>query len=247
MAGAITIYTRNILESGTVTVTGTPDTGFPEARLYDRALSLFWKDTVTEAKNFLIDQGASGALAVDFLAIGKHNFSGIDMQWQWSTDNFSADINDAVVDWTQGDNNPIVKTLDPALTKRYWRVTLASMANPKAGEVFMSAGFSMDILYTPGTRGGNVSNTQWNRTVGGTERSTKFGPVRRQRSYPFFLSAPDLASLRSALDDLDELSKPFYIKDHEGDCWLCRLTDDPLEDWDHLTNKHITLNVIEVL
>ena len=129
---SITLYTRNILETGTVTVTGTPDTGYPESRLYDRCISLYWLDTVTEAKNFVVDQGASGNLAVDFLAIEKHNFNGEDMQWQWSTDNFAADINDAVTDWTQGDNNQIIKTLGSDLTKRYWRVTVTSMANPQA-------------------------------------------------------------------------------------------------------------------
>ena len=40
----IKFYPYNILEFGTVTVTGDPDSGYPESRLYDRAISLYWKD-----------------------------------------------------------------------------------------------------------------------------------------------------------------------------------------------------------
>lgn len=247
MGDQITLYTRNILETGTVTVTGTPDTGYPESRLYDRAQSLFWKDTVTEAKNFVVDQGATGALAVDFLAIPKHNFSGEDMQWQWSTDNFAADTNDAVTDWTQTDNEQIIKTLGSALTKRYWRGTVTNMANPRCSEIFMSYGYTFDILARPGAKAQKVSNVRWTRTVGGIDRSTKLGNRRRQRAYPIFISAASLSNLRAALDDLDEMSTPFYICDHEGDYWMCKFQDDPLENWDNRTHKHIALNVIETL
>ena len=73
----ITLYTRNIFETGTVTVTGTPDTGYPESRLHDRCISLYWKDTIIGGKNFLVDQGAAGNVSVNFLVIDKHNFNGI--------------------------------------------------------------------------------------------------------------------------------------------------------------------------
>ena len=73
------------------------------------------------------------------------------------------------------------------------------------------------------------------------------GDRRRVRSYPLFLSVSDLTNLRSALGDLDEYSRPFYIKDHEGDYWPARLVEDPLETWDNVTNKHITLNLVEIL
>lgn len=246
MGDTITLYTRNILETATVTVTGTPDTGYPESRLYDRAISLFWKDTVTEAKTVHVDQGAS-PLAVDFLAVAKHNFSGEDLQWQYSTDDFSGDVNDAVTDWTQADNAQIVKALSSALTKRYWRLTVTSMENPQCSEIFMSYGYAFSILARPGSRAGKVSNVRWNRTIGGTERSTKMGPRRRQASYPLFVDTTNLGYLRDALDDLDELRKPFYIKDHEGDYWPARLLDDPLEAFDNPNRTHVELNLIEIL
>jgi len=246
MGSSIKLYTRNIFESGTVTVTGTPDTGFPESRLYDRAISLFWKDTVTEAKIFLVNQAT--ALAVDFLAIQKHNFNGKDMQWQWSTDDFSADINDAVTDWNQGDNLQIIKTLDTALTKNDWRVTLASIENPLCGEIFMSYGREFDVAANPGTPVDELANVQWNRTVGGLERSAKFGSERRIREYTLLLDSTDLTAFRAAMDDLGSYSKPFYIKDRDGSYWMCRLQEVPREDPNKVDTLTITtINVIEML
>ena len=243
----ITLYTRNILETGTVTVTGDPDDGFPESRLYDRAISLFWKDTITEAKNFVVDQGAAGNLAVDFLAVQRHNFSGADMQWQYSNDNFSGDINDAVTDWNQGDNNQIIKTIAAAATHRYWRVTLASMANPKCGEIFMSLGRTFEVKASPSPAYGEKDNVQWNRTVGGLERSTKFGEEKRVREYGLFLSASDLTEFKAAMTELNGYAKPFYIKDDEGAYFMCRLLSVPEPVGDHKTHKRIQLSVIEML
>lgn len=244
----IALYTRNILETGTVTVTGTPDSGFPESRLYDRAISLFWKDTVSEAKYIVIDQGAADNLAVDFLAVHRHNFNGIDMWWQYSNDNFSADINNAVTYWTQGDNNQIIKIPSSAITQRYWRVVVSYMTNPKCGETFMSFGreFEAQINPTPDLK--RVSNVRWGRTVGGLERSTKMGDVRRRRSYSLFLGATDLTSFRDGMDELDEYSLPFWIKDHDGNYFLCRITEDIKEDYDHDAGRtRIRLNVIEMI
>jgi len=244
----IALYPRNILETGTVTVTGTPDTGFPESRLYDRAISLFWKDTVTQAKEIIVDQGAVESLAVDFLAIQRHNFNGNNMQWQYSNDNFSADVHDAVTDWTQGDNNQIIKTLASAVTQRYWRVILSSITNPKCGEIFMSYGREFEAGINPVPDLKRVSNVRWGRTVGGLERSTKMGDVRRQRSYSLFIDSTDLTAFRAAMDELDEYSLPFWIKDHDGNYFLCRITEDIKEDYDHdAARTRIRLNVIEQL
>jgi len=246
MGSSITLYTRNILESATVIVTGTPDTGFPESRLYDRCINLFWKDTITEAKTFLCNQAT--ALAVDFLAIEKHNFNGEDMQWQWSTDDFCADTNDAVDDWNQGDNLRIIKTLDTALTKDDWRVMVSSMENPKCGEIFMSYGRSFDVASDPGPLLDELDNVRWNRTVGGIERGTKLGDERRIREYTLLLDSTDLAAFRAAMDELNSYSRPFYIKDADGEYWLCKLQAVPKEEpnsVDTLTRTRII--VIEML
>lgn len=243
----IALYTRNILETGTVIVTGDPDDGFPESRLYDRTISLFWKDTVTEAKNFVVDQGATGNLAVDFLAVHRHNFSGANMQWQYSNDNFAADEHDAVTDWNQSDNSQIIKALSSPVTQRYWRVTLSSMANPKCGEIYMSCAREFEAtLDAPKLK--RISNVHWNRSIGGLERSTKMGDVRRARSYSLFLVSTDLDEFRAAMAELDEYSKPFYLKDHDGNYFLVRITDDIVENYDHAAQRtRIQFNTIEEL
>ena len=244
----IILYTRNILETGTLTVTGDADDGFPESRLYDRAISLFWKDTVAEAKNFVVDQGASGNLAVDFLAIHRHNFSGVAMQWQYSSDNFVGDTNDAVTDFTPADNDQIVKVMGAEQTQRYWRVTLASMTDPKAGEIFMSYGRAFEATIDPEPSLKRVSNVKWNRTLGGLDRSTKMGDKRRARSYSLFLDATDLASFKAAMAELNEDAYPFWLKDHDANYFPCRLTEDINEKYDHgAARTRINLNVIELL
>lgn len=243
----VNFYPYNILELGTVTVTGTPDIGYPESRLYDRAISLYWKDTVTEAKNFTVDQGATGNLEVDFLAISKHNFNGIAMQWQYSTDDFSADTNDAVTDWTQEDNLQIIKTMVAGQTKRYWRVTLASMANPQCSEIFMSKEYSFDVITDPNSFGRDMANVQWNRTVGGLERSTKFGVKRKVYKYNLFISASEWTDLQTVLSYLNDYAKPFYFKDHFGNYFMAKFDTEPVFDFSHNTYTRVTVSIIEQL
>lgn len=244
----IKLYTQNILEDGTVTVTGTPDTGFPESRLYDRSMGFYWKDTVTEAKTILVNQ--ANPVPVDFLAIPKHNFNGKAMQWQWSTDDFSSDINDAIIDWTQGDNLQIIKILDSALTKDDWRVTIASIENPQCSEIFMSYGYEFKIRFDKPPKLSDRANTQWNQTVGGIERATKLGDNRKVRTYSILLAtSAELDNFRTAVNHLDDYSKPFYIKDHEGDYWMCRFQNTPPEDpiTDENAVTTIDINLIEML
>lgn len=241
----VIFYPQNILEDGTVTVSGTPDTGFPESRLYDRAISLFWKDTVVGAVDFHVDQGAADTNAVDFLAIEKHNLNGKVLEWQWSTDDSS--WTDAVTDWTQGDNAQIIKTLSTALTKRYWQVTLTSMTNPKCSEVYMGLGYSFNLKLNPSPQKTDIDNVRWNRSIGGLSRSTKFGDARKSRTYSFLLSAAQLTNFETMTALLDEYSKPFYIKDHDDAYWLARFASIPLFDLFDSTYTQVTVNLIEQL
>jgi len=242
---SITFYPRNLLEYGTVTVTGTADTGFPESRLYDRAISLFWKDTVTEAKTFHVDQGATDNIPIDFLAIAKHNFYDEDIAWQWSTDD--SNWNDAVTGWTQGDNRQIIKTISTALTKRYWRVTVTSMENPKCSEIFMSLGYSFELKQNPIPRKTDIDNIQWNRSVGGLSRSTKRGAKRKSRNYSFLLSSSQLTNFETVISFIDDYAYPFYIKDHDGNYWLARFVDIPVFTLIDSSYTQVTVNLIELL
>ena len=243
----VKFYPFNLLELATVDVNGDADYGFPESRLYDRAISLYWRDTVTEAKTITIDQGASGDLQADFLAIEKHNFDGIALDWQYSSDNFSADTNDAVAGWTQNGNDRIVKTLSSPILSRYWRVAIASIANPRASEVYISKGYEFNCLRESNPFGEHAANVQWNATVGGIERSTKLGPKRRIRNYSFFLSASEFADFETVIDYLSDYSLPFYFKDHSGAYFSARFYEMPVFDFNHATHTRVDIRIIEML
>lgn len=248
MANDVTIFTKNILEDATVTITGDADTGYPESRVYDRCASLFWKDTSTVAITFQADQ-SSTALVVNTLFVEGHNFDGLTMHWEYSSD-ASSWVN-ACDSWAQSGNGQIVKTASAAtaITKTHWRVTLSTATNPKCGEIYMSRGYTFNALLSPAPVIAEADNVQWNRTVGGVERATKFGEVRKQRTYTLCLTTAELVNFRAAMDDLDEYSKPFYIKDHEDSYFLCRLLSVPVEEIHSEVPDYtlITLEVIETL
>lgn len=242
---SLILYTNNILENGTVTVTGDPDTGCPESRLCDRAIDLFWKDTVTEAKTFQVDYGS--AVEVDTLIIERHNFDGQSITWDYSTDAITWTA--AVTGWTQSGNGQIVKTMSSSQTKRYWRVTVSSMTDPKCSEIYMTLARSFPIKADPPPEWVDVPAVQWNKTFGGTERSTRFGEDKKKGLYTLrHLDSTAKTSFRAAMNDLNGYSKPFYIKDHESNYRFVRFLEEPPETWTREGNyvTPITLNMIEV-
>ncbi len=249
MASEITLFTDNILEDGSVTVTGSPDSGYPEERLWDRNISLFWLVSGTQATVIEVDQGATGNVAVDFLAIESHNFDGETIGWQYSaTGAWGGEETNAVAPFVQSGNGQIIKELGAPVTSRYWRTTITSMSGPTASEVFMGLGNTFDILYSPGPNVSAVANVTWRRTVGGPDRSTKFGIARKTRAYQMLLdNDTDLATFRTAINDLSDYSKQFYLKDHENNYWFARLGPVPDEAWDNVTASHVDIDVIEAL
>ncbi len=239
-----TFFTRNLLENGIVTVTGDADTGYPESRLHDRAISLYWKDTVTEAKTFQVDQCLSGE-AIDFLAIEKHNFSGEAMTWEHSAN--GSEWTPAVAGWSQNDNDQIIKVLSTPVTAEFWRVSVTSMDNPQCSEIFMSKGHEFKVDFTQNPRAEDEPNVLWIQTVGGLERSTKFGDARKKRIYSLFLDASEIVDFRTVKSDLDGYSKPFYLKDHEGEYWSARFLSAPPDEFITEGNVQTVIECIEML
>ena len=114
-------------------------------------------------------------------------------------------------------------------------------------EIFMSFGHEFPVRFDENPVGRKQTNVVWQETVGGIERSTKYGDRKRIRSYSLFLDATNLALFRSAMDDLDEGASNFYIKDHEGYYWMCRLVNDPRENYLTPGTTPLTVEVIEKL
>lgn len=247
MGWTFSIFPINIFELGTVTVSGVTDTGFPASRLYDRSMGFYWKATATEAKTFAVDQGADGAFPVDVLAVGFNNFAGSAMQWQHSND--GAAWVDAVPNFTPAESVPFVKALSAPVTARHWQLTLAAMLSTRCSEIFMGPAYTFAAQRSAKPSGSIASNVQWNRTIGGLDRSTKFGQTRRTRTYTVWLDEgqSELSRLLEAIDYLDDLSKPFFFRDHQDNYFWARFAEDPFFDFDHKDRTHLTLDFVEML
>jgi hypothetical protein len=147
------------------------------------------------------------------------------MAWEYS-DNDSNWF-DLVVGWTQGDNNQIVKASTETSIHRYIRLVITSAVNPQCTEIYMGHGYEFQVRFDEPPEELDIDNVLWEETLGGCERSTKLGDVRKGRMYSVFLDPALLASWRTAISYLDENSKPFYIKDHEDSYWLGRFRSFP--------------------
>jgi len=244
----IKFFPYNLLsESGvSVSVTGDADSGYPESRLYDRSIDFYWKYTTGGTITFQVDQGAAGDLAVDFLAIERHNFNGLAMTWDWST-NGSSWTN--VESWTQSGNTQIIKTISSPLTKRYWRVVATSAVAPQCTEIYMSAGYEYQVVFDNVPIGKDQDFVEWQATYGGLEISSKRSPKKRTRSYHLFHANTvfTLSSFRELLSYLDDYSKPFYFKDHEGDYWLARFSPIPDENYTTEGTAETQVQLLEML
>ena len=242
MGETIKIFPYNILEHGTVTVTGTPDTGYAEERMWDRSVNLYWKDTVTEAKTFQVNQG-SNIKSVDMLFIAGHNFDGEDITWDWSTD---GEAWTESAGWTQSGFDNIVKTIS-ALSKQYWRVTVTSILNPMCAEIYMGAGYSFGVQARPDPMHDLIANVQWRQSIGAQERAIKLGATRQRRDYVVRMNSSELANLVSLLGDLDDLSLPFIVKDKDGNYHLMRFDEAPSRSYFDPDITEARLSLIEVL
>lgn len=248
MADTIVFYPTNIAETSTSTVTmsGTADTGYPVTRLYDRSKNLMWRHTAPLEYIFKVDQGASDIKQVSIMWVASHNFDGVNIYWQYSDNN--SDWTNASGSWLQSGNDDIIKTAD-ASTHQYWRVNINDpVANATCGEIFMGLGYSFDIMEAPNpTHGYDDGNIEWSRSIGGQERGIKFGDRRERINYTLKLNATELTSFQAMIDELDDFSKPFIIKDKDGNYSLVRFDPIPSKN-SVLTNlTEIDISTIEML
>ena len=224
----IRLFPYNVLsfDTSVVTVTGTPDSGYPEARLYDRSIDFYWKYTVSGDVEVVCDQGAGiDWPLVNTLVIDKHNFNGKTLSWQYSSN--GADWSDMVDDWAQGDNNQIVKESTISTAYRYHKFKIASALNPQCTEIYMGGYYEFQVRFDDPPVEEDVANVVWNSTLGGLDRGIKLGNMKKGRRYTLFLYPEKLTDYRTMISYLDELSKPFYIKDHEDNYWFARFGGGP--------------------
>ena len=69
----VNFYPYNVFELETATVSGYPDEGYPASRLYDRNISLYWKETGVGA-HYFVASIPNWVAPVNFMAIHRSNF-----------------------------------------------------------------------------------------------------------------------------------------------------------------------------
>lgn len=221
----LTLYPFNLLGEPATIVSAPADLEYPVSRLYDRSIDFYWRKSASSAFVISVDQGSAGVNYVDFLAVARHNFVGATVDWQYSSN--ASSWTNAVPQWTPANNDSFYKTLTTPILRRYWRLSVGAVSSPSATEVYMSLAYPFRIIWNETPSGTDLDNVDWFTSVGGFERSVKNGESKRRRQYPLFhhSSTSTLASFRQAMLYTDSYSKPFYIKDHEDQYWLAKLTD----------------------
>ena len=214
----------NILEEGTVTVTAV-DSGYPKERLFDRSLGFYCQYSITSAYVVTVNQGAT-ILPVDTLIIEDHILNGITVNWQYS-DNGSSWTN-AIAQWTQSGNSQIFKQCPAAVSHQYWRVSMGSHLF-QATEIFMGRALSVPVVWGNQPSLGDTADVEKIRTYGGVDHFIRIGPKRKQREYTVFMDRINypVATFIADLEYLDDYSKPFYVIDHEGTCFIAEFGNQP--------------------
>lgn len=86
-----------------------------------------WKGVGTGTHTITFDAGVGNTISADYVGVANHNLSGATFKLQYSTDNFSGDINDAV-SFSPSDNFPFRKEFT-SQDKRYWRIQLTGLSS----------------------------------------------------------------------------------------------------------------------
>jgi hypothetical protein len=205
----------NLLEDGTVTVTGSA-TDYPSYRLYDRLLGPDWKAATTTTQTIHVDQGGS-PVAINTLAIPTgHNLNGLTCDWQWSEND--VDWTNAVPQWVQSGTGIIIKTASTSLTKRYWRMVVTSPGIAiEIGELFMTLFY--EFTAQPSYDGSGIGyerNVVRSESIGGIAAYLRQGEPRRALTYRIGVIAGTELSTFQSWDNAWDGCKPFLFQDHLG-------------------------------
>jgi len=124
MSNPFFLHTNLMLSASSITVTSAA-TGFEKEKCYDSRTGTFWKASAAGTVYVTVDMGtAVNVSAWGMYAQDLYNHSGT-IKFQYSTDNFGADINDFGSLVTPTDNTPVMKT-GAMVNKRYVRWEISS-------------------------------------------------------------------------------------------------------------------------
>lgn len=150
---------ENIFEDGTITSTSEAS-GWPDDAIIDwfgmHSTESRWKaGSTSQPQSLTLDLGVGNTASPDTVVIGGHNLfsAGADVVVQWSTDNFSASINNAFTAITPTNDKVIAKTWT-AVAARYWRVHITHASSfavaPQIGIVTLGRRFTFPVGWQEG-------------------------------------------------------------------------------------------------
>jgi len=113
------LHTNKIESASAITVTSEA-TGFEKEKAYDHRTSTFWQYPGGITSYYTVDMGSSIAVTAWACYAQDLYKSSETIKLQYSSDNFSADINDYGTIVTPTDSTPIMKT-GASQSARYWR------------------------------------------------------------------------------------------------------------------------------
>lgn len=209
-------YILNILETGTVTVSGEAS-GKPKERLFDRDLGVFWEDaSAAGTRTIQVDQGATVQSIDTWLIAAGHNLSAATVNLDSSPD---ASV------WTNRDTlvpsgTALIRRTIPSgpFTIRYWRVTISNAsAAPQIAELLLTLARTFPDIPISGVIIGRRGNVLVSESRAGRERATRRGAARWQTEYDFgLLTLTQRSAIETADADTQEGTKFFYLVDAEN-------------------------------
>lgn len=139
------IYWKDSLFGLSATSTAT---GFDVDNLLNRKEGDFWKATSTADQYITFDAGVGNTYQADYLVISGHNLNtiGATLTLQYSTDNFSGDINDAFTGYTPTSDLTLRKEFT-SQDKRYWRIKISGTPSAAAQMAIAYYGEKVELDY----------------------------------------------------------------------------------------------------
>lgn len=234
--------------SGTTITSSTETSGFEDDNAVDYRLDDWWKPTASAA-TITFDLGS--AQSVDYIGIAGHNLgtNSVAASWRYSTDNFSADDNEAV-GWSPSNDSVQFKT-HTTQSKRYWRLRLTyAGSDPSVGHISFGARYAPPV----GARPGFVmpkygTKNKYINSIGDTGLFIGRSLIRETYAAEIDMALLTAANMRTDIDGLlaHVLLRPFFLQwdntNYPAESAYCWLTDDPRVRTDSAIHYGLTLQV----
>lgn len=221
----VTLFTRNLLEEGALTVPAA--TGFPKERLFDRDRAPQWKGDAAAQKDVILDLGAGGGTASGW-AIVNHNVGAHAIEVATSPDNITYTLRSSAA---PGTADAFMATFTPA-SARYWRMRIPNLGvAAQIGELLLGVPVALPTPeLAPDYVDTVVGNVQRDRSPAGYSWSVRRGASVRQFRFGWTsLEDADVDLLRQAYAEADEGAKKFLYVDAWGEAFWVEFLDDTLE------------------